>query len=97
MEIENNKLEGKVLILNVLMVSKIWYVLYVSEMPLWTEKRLKKCFLDFLWEGKPARIAYNTILGAGREGGLRFNGRGTEKKWFESKNSEEIPTRGEQN
>ena len=63
-------LKGKVLILNVLMVSKLWYVLYVSEMPLWTEKRLKKCFLDFLWEGKPARIAFNTILGAVDKGGL---------------------------
>ncbi len=63
-------LKGKVLILNVLMVSKLWYVLYVSEMPLWTEKRLKKCFLDFLWEGKPARIVYNTILGAVEKGGL---------------------------
>lgn len=63
-------LKGKVLILNVLMVSKLWYVLYISEMPLWTEQRLKKCFLDFLWEGKPARIAHNTILGAVEKGGL---------------------------
>lgn len=63
-------LKGKVLILNVLMVSKLWYVLYVSEMPLWTEKRMKKCFLDFLWEGKPSRIAYNTILGEIEKGGL---------------------------
>lgn len=63
-------LKGKVLVLNVLMVSKLWYVLYVSDMPLWTEQRLKKCFLDFLWEGKPARIAYNTLLGAVERGGL---------------------------
>lgn len=34
-------LKGKVLILNVLMVSKLWYVLYVSPLPLWIEKRLK--------------------------------------------------------
>jgi len=63
-------LKGKVLILNVLMVSKLWYVLYVSSMPLWAEKRLKKCFLDFLWEGKPARIAYNTLIGTVEKGGL---------------------------
>lgn len=50
-------LKGKVLILNVLIVSKLWYVLCVSSMPLWEEKS----FLDFLWEGKPARIAYNTF------------------------------------
>uniref|UniRef100_A0A9J7XN67 Reverse transcriptase domain-containing protein n=1 Tax=Cyprinus carpio carpio TaxID=630221 RepID=A0A9J7XN67_CYPCA len=63
-------LKGKVLVLNVLKVSKLWNVLYVSDMPLWTEKRLKKCFLDFLWEGKPARIAFNMILGAIEKGGL---------------------------
>ncbi len=59
---------GKVLILNVSMVSKLWYALYVSEIPLWIEKRLKKCFLDFLWERKPARIAYNTIVYRWRRG-----------------------------
>lgn len=45
-------LKGKVLILNVLMVSKLWYVLHVYDMPVWTVQRLKRCFLDFLWEGK---------------------------------------------
>lgn len=63
-------LKGKVLILNVLMMSKLWYVLYVSSMPLWSEKRLKRCFLDFLWEGKPSRIAYDTLIGAVEKGGL---------------------------
>lgn len=63
-------LKGKVLVLNVLMTSKLWYVLYSSSMPLWAEKRLKKCFLDFLWDGKPARIAYNTLIGAVAKGGL---------------------------
>uniref|UniRef100_A0A671PCM7 Reverse transcriptase domain-containing protein n=1 Tax=Sinocyclocheilus anshuiensis TaxID=1608454 RepID=A0A671PCM7_9TELE len=63
-------LKGRVLIVNVLMVSKLWHILYVASMPLWTEKRLKKCFLDFLWDGKPPRIAYNTLIGAVGKGGL---------------------------
>ncbi len=63
-------LKGKVLVLNVLMISKLWYMLYVSSMPLWVEKRLKKSFLDFLWEGKPPRIAYKTLIGALGKGGL---------------------------
>lgn len=63
-------LKGKVLILNVLMSSKLWYFLYVTSMPVWVEKRLKRCFLDFLWEGKPARIAYNTLIGVVEKGGL---------------------------
>ncbi len=52
------------------MVSKLWYALYVSEISLWTEKRLKKCFLGFLWEEKPGRIVYNTILRAVEKGSL---------------------------
>ena len=63
-------LKGKVLILNVLMVSKLWYVLYVTAMPVWVEKRLKKCFLDFLWNGKPSRIAYSTLIGEVGKGGM---------------------------
>lgn len=63
-------LKGKVLVLNVLMVSKLWYILYVSAMPMWAEKRLKKCFLDFLWEGKPAKIAHATLIGEVDKGGL---------------------------
>ena len=63
-------LKGKVLILNVLMVSKLWYVLYVTAMPMWVEKRLKKCFLDFLWNSKPSRIAYSTLIGDVGKGGM---------------------------
>ncbi len=63
-------LKGKAFILNALMVSKIWYVLYVACMPLWAEKRLKKCFTEFLWEGKPPRIAYDTLIGVVEKGGL---------------------------
>nr|BAC82613.1 pol-like protein [Danio rerio] len=63
-------LKGRVLILSVLMVSKLWNILYVSSMPLWMEKRLKQCFLDFLWEGKPPRIAYATLIGEVGKGGL---------------------------
>lgn len=53
---------------------------------------LIKCFLDFLWEGKPPRIAYNTILGAVERGGLGLMDR-AKKKQFKNKNSKEVPTR----
>lgn len=44
-------------------------MLYVSEMPTSIEKRLKKYF-NFLWGDKPAKIAYSTIIGTVRKGGL---------------------------
>lgn len=66
----NLNLKGKILIVNVLLLSKIWYIMSVSSMPFWTAQRIKRCILDFLWEKKPARIAYNTLIGPVEEGGL---------------------------
>lgn len=66
----NLNLKGKILIVNVLMLSKIWYIMSVSSMPLWVAQKIKRCILEFLWEKKPARIAYNTLIGSVEEGGL---------------------------
>lgn len=63
-------LKGKILIVNVLMLSKMWYVLYVNSMPIWVRQRLKTCILEFLWEKKNPRIAYNTLIGLAEEGGM---------------------------
>lgn len=63
-------LKGKILIVNVLMLSKMWYVLYVNSMPIWVRQRLKTCILEFLWEKKTPRIAYNTLIGLAEEGGM---------------------------
>lgn len=63
-------LKGKILIVNVLMLSKMWYVLSVSSVPMWVEQRLKRCVLEFLWEKKPPRVAYNTLIGQVKDGGL---------------------------
>ncbi len=64
------KLRGKILIVNALMLSKMWYALEVTSLPIWVYKRLKKCILHFIWEGKPAKIAYDTMIGPIEEGGL---------------------------
>ncbi len=77
-------LKGKVLVLNVLMISKLWYILYVSSMPLWVEKRLKKCFFDFFMGREAAKNSiqhFNRSSGEGRTG---VNGCGTKKERFES-------------
>ncbi len=63
-------LKGKVLILNVLMVSNLWYVSYVTAIPMWVKKRLKHFIFIFLWNGKPPRIAYNTLIGEAGKGGM---------------------------
>lgn len=63
-------LKGKVLVLNSLFLSKMWYILTVVSLPLWVYKKIKANILSFLWDGKPAKIAYNTIIGKVEEGGL---------------------------
>lgn len=77
-------LKGKVLVLNVLMVSKLWYILYVSSMPLWVEKRLKKMFFRFFMGREAIKNSiqdFNRSIGEGRTG---VNGCGTKKERFES-------------
>ncbi len=78
-------LRGKVLVINALMMTKMWYVLGVISMPMGIMKRLKKDVLDFLWNSKPARIAYNTLIGAVEEGGLGLQDPELKKKSFRIK------------
>lgn len=63
-------LKGKVLVLNSLFLSKMWYVLSVVSLPTWVYKKIKTMILKFLWDDKPSKIAYNTIIGKVDEGGL---------------------------
>lgn len=63
-------LRGKILIVNLLMLSKMWYVLHVMPLPNWVLKRIKKSVLEFLWDKKPPRIAYCTLIGQLDEGGM---------------------------
>lgn len=65
-------LKGKVLVLNSLFLSKMWYILSVVSLPAWAYKRIKTYILKFLWDDKPAKIAYDTIIGEVEKGGLRL-------------------------
>ncbi len=64
------ELRGKILIMNALMLSKIWYTLEVTPLPIWVYKKLKSCILKFIWMAKPAKIAYDTMIGPVEKGGL---------------------------
>lgn len=66
----NLNLKGKVLIANTSLLSKMWYALSVMPIQIWVEKRLKKCILNFLWDCKPSRIAYDMLIGPIEEGGV---------------------------
>lgn len=78
-------LRGKVLVLNALMLSKMWYVLSVTPMPRWISKRIKAVVLKFLWDSKPSKIAYETIIGDVKDGGLGLQDPELKKKSFRVK------------
>lgn len=63
-------LKGKILVVNMLMLSKMWYILHVMPLPDWVFKKIKKSVLEFLWDKKPPRIAYLTLIGKPEEGGM---------------------------
>ncbi len=55
-KLRNLFLKGKVLVINSLFLSKIWYVLGSVSLPLWVYKKIKSIVLNFLWEGKPSKL-----------------------------------------
>lgn len=71
-KLRNLHIKGRVLVLNALLLSKVWYVLSVTELPAWAEKEIRGMVTRFLWEGKPAKISYDTLIGQVHLGGLRL-------------------------
>ena len=63
-------LKGKTLVLNVLALSKIWYVGSLVVMPPWTKLQLDKLVYDFLWSGKPDLVSREVIVQTRERGGL---------------------------
>lgn len=64
------KLNGKVIVVNSLLLSVCVYVMSVMEMPGWVMNELNKIVCDFIWEGKGVKIAQKTLVGKRWEGGL---------------------------
>lgn len=78
-------LRGKVLVINALMLAKMWYVLGVIPMPMGISKRLKKDVLNFLWGSKPSKISYNALIETIEESGLGLQDPELKKKSFRVK------------
>lgn len=66
----NLTLRGKILVLNTLFLSKLWYILGSVCLPITVANDLKHLMTDFIWQGKPAKIKYDTLIGPVEEGGL---------------------------
>ena len=63
-------LKGKVLVVNTLVVSRIVYVLNLTNLPNWVVPKLKNAILDFIWSGKRHKIKYSVLISPLEGGGL---------------------------
>lgn len=65
-------LRGKAVVIQTLLLSRVWYVLNVMPLPDWVERELKKCCSSFLWDNKPPQIKYSSIIAKEDNGGLNI-------------------------
>lgn len=70
---------------NAMILAKMWYVLGVVPMPIWIARRVKNAVINFIWDSKPPKIAYNMIIGAVEDGGLGLQDPELKEKSFRIK------------
>ena len=66
------RLRGKVIVVNCLMMSRVNHVLSTLDLPLWVVKDLNGAVNNFLWDGKPAKIAHKVLTNGYEDGGLKL-------------------------
>ena len=65
-------LKGKITVINTLALSQLIYLCSIIYVPENVYSEVKKIILDFLWDGKPAKISYNTLIQGIENGGLKL-------------------------
>ena len=65
-------LKGKITIVNSLALSPLLYLASVIHVPENVIKEVKSIILDFLWDGKTPKIAYNVLIQNIEQGGLKL-------------------------
>jgi hypothetical protein len=65
-------LKGKVTIVNSLLLSQMLYIASVIHIPDWAIQKYHKLITNFLWDKKPAKIKYETLIAPIPQGGLNL-------------------------
>ena len=63
-------LKGKVLVLNSLVLSRLWYIASVFPIPTSEFRELERQIFDFIWSGKTSPIQRRTVYLPSADGGL---------------------------
>ena len=62
---------GRIAVFKSLILSKIVYLTFLTDVPESVNEILRKLQYDFLWEGKRAKIKQSTLIGSYENGGLK--------------------------
>lgn len=65
-------IKGKITVINTLAISKLIYLASIIKVPDTVFTEVKQLIVDFLWEGKTAKIAYSTLIQGIEQGGLKL-------------------------
>jgi hypothetical protein len=65
-------LKGKVTIVNSLLVSQMMYIASVIHIPKWAITKYNTLITNFIWDNKPQKIKYTTLIAPISQGGLNL-------------------------
>ena len=68
----NLSLKGKVTVINTLAISPLLYLANTIHVPPQAITEVKQIVVDFIWDGKPSKIAYNVLVQSVEHGGLKW-------------------------
>ncbi len=65
-------MKGKITIVNTLALSSLLYLASVIHVPSMVYREVKHSVVDFIWEGKTSKIAYDVLIQQIEEGGMKL-------------------------
>ena len=65
-------IKGKITVINTLAISPLLYLANVIYVPPQVIAEVKDIIVDFLWDGKPPKIAYNVLIQSIKKGGVKL-------------------------
>jgi hypothetical protein len=65
-------IQGRVHVVSTLLMSRIWYTLFVTCIPDWALREIKTACVNFIWNNGSHLVKYNTIINEKCNGGLQL-------------------------
>ncbi|CAC5423461.1 unnamed protein product [Mytilus coruscus] len=66
-------LQGRVTVVNTLMLSRFWYTLFVTSMPEWAYLEIKRLCVNFIWDNRSHLVKCSSIADEKCKGGLQLS------------------------